>query len=76
MLPNFNPYTASSEPRQDLATDALALINGRGPGPQDNDNNKYEEHEDDFYADDTQNSADEGMDSTKVCLILYILLFL
>lgn len=29
-LPNFNPYTASSEPGQDLAGQARALIENRG----------------------------------------------
>jgi hypothetical protein len=29
-LPNFNPYTASSEPGQDLAAEALALLQRRG----------------------------------------------
>jgi hypothetical protein len=33
-LPNFNPYTASSEPGQDLVADALDLIQSRG---QDDD---------------------------------------
>jgi hypothetical protein len=32
-LPNFNPYTASSEPGQDLAGEALALLQTKG---QDN----------------------------------------
>ena len=26
MLPNFNPFTALSEPRQDLVSDAMAVI--------------------------------------------------
>ncbi|KAF8239941.1 hypothetical protein L208DRAFT_1100733, partial [Tricholoma matsutake] len=39
-LPNFNLYTTSSEPGQDLAADALTLIQGRG---QDNDNNEDED---------------------------------
>ena len=62
MLPNFNPYTASSEPGQDLAADALALIHGRGQDVLRID--------DDFYVNDIpgQNDADE-----KVCcqLCLY-----
>ena len=56
-LPNFNPYTASSEPGQDLAADALALIQGRG---QDNHGPVSD---DDFYVEDTQNDADERVDS-------------
>ena len=43
-LPNFNPYTASSEPGQDLAADVLALMHSRG---QDNNNNELGP-EDDF----------------------------
>ena len=60
-LPNFNPYTASSEPGQDLAADALALIQGRG---QDNENDKEEDEA--FGADDAQGGAinDEGEDNT------------
>jgi hypothetical protein len=59
-LPNFNPYTASSEPGQDLAADALALIWGRG---QDNEND--EEEDEAFGADDAQGGAinDEGEDN-------------
>jgi hypothetical protein len=37
MLPNFNPYMASSEPGQDLATEALMFIRNRG-ALDDNDN--------------------------------------
>lgn len=51
-LPNFNPYTASSEPGQDLVADALALIHGRG---QDNELDP----QDDFYVND---DADERVD--------------
>ena len=56
MLPNFNPYTALSEPGQDLAADTLALIHGKG--------RDILEPEHDFYLDDIpgQNDADE-----KVC---------
>ena len=35
-LPNFNPHTASSEPDQDLAAEALALLRGRGVQNDDN----------------------------------------
>ena len=51
-LPNSNPYTASSEPGQDLAADALALINGRR---QENDNNGFG-FKDDFYVEETQSN--------------------
>lgn len=34
-LPNFNPYTASSEPGQDLAAKALALVQNRGAADED-----------------------------------------
>ena len=44
-LPNFNPYMASSEPRQDLAGDTLALIHGR----RHDNNHGYKEEEEDFY---------------------------
>ena len=37
MLPNFNPYTASSEPGQDLAGEARALIKNRGTCCDDED---------------------------------------
>jgi hypothetical protein len=56
MLPNFNPHTASSEPGQDLAADALALIHGRG---QDNIDNEPKFQDDLYVNDDTQNDADE-----------------
>ncbi|KAH9955578.1 hypothetical protein BGW80DRAFT_1466923 [Lactifluus volemus] len=36
-LPNFNPYTASSEPGQDLAAEALALVQNRGVANDDAD---------------------------------------
>ena len=64
MLPNFNPYTASSEPGQDLAADALALIQGRG---QDNENDEDEVEA--FGADDAQGDAinDKGEDDDEVC---------
>jgi hypothetical protein len=54
-LPNFNPYTASSEPGQDLASEALALVQGRG---QNRDN-----YEDDFeYVSD---GADDDAGGTQ-----------
>ena len=38
MLPNFNPYTASSEPGQDLAAEAFTFIQNQGaPGDKDSD---------------------------------------
>ena len=61
MLPNFNPYTTSSEPRQDLAGDALVLIHGR----RHDNNDGYKEKEDDFHTNDTQNGVDEGVDSEQ-----------
>jgi hypothetical protein len=70
-LPNFNPYTASSEPGQDLAADALALIRGRG---QDNEND--DEEDEAFGADDAQGGAinDEGEDNAiqldEVCRLI------
>jgi hypothetical protein len=61
-LPNFNPYTASSEPGQDIAADALVLIHGRG---QDNNNNG-DGFEEDFYGDeDTHNDTDKN--NEQVC---------
>ena len=36
-LPNFNPYTASSEPGQDLAGEALALLQTRSQKVFDNE---------------------------------------
>jgi hypothetical protein len=71
MLPIFNPYTASSEPGQDLAADALALIRGRG---QDNKND--DEEDEAFGADDAQGGAinDEGEDNAiqldEVCRLI------
>lgn len=65
-LPNFNPHTASSEPGQDLAAEALALIHGRG---QDNNNNGLGS-QDDFYDEEAQNYANEEADSAmqeQVC---------
>ena len=66
-LPNFNPYTASSEPGQDLAADALALIHGRG---QENDTGNNDEFgsEDDMYFTplklvNCEADADEKVDS-------------
>lgn len=74
-LPNFNPYTASSEPGQDLAADALALIHGR----RDCNDNEHGGSElgDDFYGEETQNAADERVDSAtqsnkQVCCQLYL----
>jgi hypothetical protein len=64
-LPNFNPYTASSEPGQDLAADALALIQGRG---QENDTGNNDElgFEDDMYYTpvNCDADADEKVDSS------------
>jgi hypothetical protein len=51
-LPNFNPYTASSEPGQDLAAEALALVQGRGQ-------NNYDDNED-IYADPTTGGDDDS----------------
>jgi hypothetical protein len=65
-LPNFNPYTASSEPGQDLVANVLALIQGRG---QDDDNDYQDNDEDDtFGADDAQNGMDndKGAGTTKL----------
>ena len=66
-LPNFNPYTASSEPGQDLAADALALIHGRG---QENNTGNNDElgSEDDMYFTplklvNREADADEKVDS-------------
>jgi hypothetical protein len=73
-LPNFNPYTASSEPGQDLAADVLALIWGRG---QDNEND--DEEDEAFGADDAQGGAinNEGEDNAilldKVCQLTLFL---
>jgi hypothetical protein len=53
-LPNFNPYTASSEPGQDLATDTLVLIKGRGQ----NDKNVVSD-------DDEEDSSTKQLD--EVC---------
>ena len=62
-LPNFNPYTASSEPGQDLAADALALIQGRG---QDKENN--EDGVEAFDADDAQvGTENNDMQLDEVC---------
>lgn len=36
-LPNFNPYTASSEPGQDLAAEALMLVQTRGQKHSDDE---------------------------------------
>jgi hypothetical protein len=60
-LPNFNPYTASSEPGQDLAANALTLIHSRG---QDNSNDEPGFQDDLSYCDeDTQNVANERAES-------------
>jgi hypothetical protein len=73
-LPNFNPYTASSEPGQDLAADVLTLIWGRG---QDNEND--DEEDEAFGTDDAQGGAinDEGEDNTilldEVCQLTLFL---
>jgi hypothetical protein len=60
-LPNFNPYTASSEPGQDLASEALALIQGRGQNRDD--------YEDDFeYVSDGADDDAGGTQKVKqVC---------
>ena len=55
-LPNFNPYTASSEPGQDLAADALAMIHSRG---QDNNNNELGPEDDFYFEGAIQNDANE-----------------
>ena len=59
LLLNFNPYTALSEPGQDLAANTLALIHGRGQ-----ESHNLLQPVDDFYMDDIpgQNDADK-----KVC---------
>jgi hypothetical protein len=68
-LPNFNPYTASSEPGQDLAADALALIHGRG---QENDNHDgpVSDLEDEMYYTPklaNRDDAHEKVESNEVC---------
>ena len=59
MLPNFNPHITLSEPGQDLAADALALIQGRGQDTNDKEDNA-------FGSDDTQGGTnnDKGDDGT------------
>jgi hypothetical protein len=70
-LPNFNPYTVSSEPGQDLAAEALALVQGRGQNDEDD--------EDAIDADPTtgyEGAADDDNDgsaqqvNTQVCYYL------
>ena len=60
-LPNFNLYTASLEPGQNLAADALALIQGKG---KDNDD---EDEDGAFGANNAQigTDNDEGDGSAK-----------
>jgi hypothetical protein len=41
MLPNFNPFTVSSEPGQNLGTEALAFVQSRG-AQHDNDDNPFD----------------------------------
>lgn len=36
-LPNFNPFTVSSEPGQDLSTEALSLVQRRGRNNSDDE---------------------------------------
>ena len=43
MLLNFNPYTALSEPGQDLAAEALALVQGCGDGSGGHDDNMVQD---------------------------------
>jgi hypothetical protein len=42
-LPNFNPYTASSEPGQDLAAEALTLIQTRGQNHSDDESAAHDD---------------------------------
>jgi hypothetical protein len=49
-LPNFNPYTASSEPGQDLAAEALTLVQRRGKN----------DHDDGDATDAAANDDDDG----------------
>jgi hypothetical protein len=43
-LPNFNPYTVSSEPGQDLAAEALTLIQCRGESGDDENDSSSDDH--------------------------------
>ena len=61
-LPNFNPHTASSEPGQDLAADALFLIQHRG---QDDDNNSGGNGNEDVFGADGDPIAADDDDGTK-----------
>ena len=66
-LPNFNPYTASSEPGQDLAADALALIHGRGQENDTGNNNELGSEDDMNFTPlklvNREANADEKVDS-------------
>ena len=44
-LPNFNPYTASSEPGQDLASEALALLQTKGQNADNEAEEEDDEHD-------------------------------
>lgn len=66
-LPNFNPYTASSEPGQDLASEALALIQGRGR------NNSEDEYATDGAA-DVDDDAGSTQQVIQVCHCFFFVL--
>ena len=71
-LPNFNPHTALSEPGQDLAAEALTLIQGRGQ--DDNGDKGVDEDLDDGKRDNSTKQHDD--DESTPILFMYFAFFL
>jgi hypothetical protein len=67
-LPNFNPYMASSEPGQDLAGEALALLQTKG---QENLDDLDDEDALDYDDDDHTQQID-----IQVCIFFFFVLLM
>jgi len=78
-LQNFNPYTASSEPEQNLAAEAFTFIQNRGASG-DKDSDLSDDHEDTSLspADDIGGNPDEDSPGAEEHIrnVNFFLLFL
>jgi hypothetical protein len=69
-LPNFNPYTVSSEPGQDLGAQALAFIQNEG-APAEGDNSVRSDSNVPALRLDVETNADLGL----VCFFSFVFTF-
>jgi hypothetical protein len=79
-LPNFNPYTASSEPGQDLAAEALTFVQSRGAlGGGDDDDNDFNSRgglsPGPFDADEDNAEVKDHADGVRVSFVFLMLAY-